>query len=110
MTQHTLSTLLSGLKSWRQAKSPAIRSLEDAIKADLENQVCAYFEEKYQLKTSARVSQIECTDPSCPGFETIILIMNTHMKTQAFKIKKPLQDVTQTDIEIALGDFKTAMD
>lgn len=106
MAEHKFSTLLSGLKSWRKSKDPAISSQEKAIKLAFSQHISAHLEQNHNLKADIRISQIECTDIHCPGLETIILIMSECIKTQALKIKKPLEEVTIDDINEALIDFK----
>ncbi len=48
------------------------------------------------------VNEIDCNDPGCPGIETIILIMPANKKTVAYKIQKPIEDITQEDVITAL--------
>jgi hypothetical protein len=48
------------------------------------------------------VSEIACTDPACPGTETVILIMVPGKKTAATKVPKPLDSVTEDDVRDAL--------
>jgi hypothetical protein len=43
------------------------------------------------------VSEIICTDPGCPGTETVILIMRPGHATVAAKLAKAIVDVTETD-------------
>jgi tetrahydromethanopterin S-methyltransferase subunit A len=43
------------------------------------------------------VSEIICTDPGCPGTETVILIMQPGQATKAAKVAKPISEVTQSD-------------
>ena len=52
--------------------------------------------------TVLKVNEIVCADPACPGFETVILVMEAGQRTYARKIAKPLGDVTQADIVQAL--------
>lgn len=52
--------------------------------------------------TAFAVNEIACTDPACPGIETIILVMEPGVKTRACKIAKGLSDVTQEDVAAAL--------
>lgn len=54
-------------------------------------------------ETAFAVNEIACADPSCPGIETVILVMEPGVKTRAFKIPKPLDDVTEQDVRAALG-------
>jgi hypothetical protein len=49
------------------------------------------------------VNEIVCLDPSCPGTETVILIMHRRRKTRAAKIGKPLDEVTRDDVAQALA-------
>jgi len=53
--------------------------------------------------TAFTVNEIACTDPACPGIETVILIMEPGAKTRACKISKPLDEVMEQDIVEALG-------
>jgi hypothetical protein len=48
------------------------------------------------------VSEIICTDPGCPGTETVILVMAPLKKTAACKIAKIACDVTDDDVRDAL--------
>ncbi|MCB8822447.1 hypothetical protein [Microvirga rosea] len=54
-------------------------------------------------ETAFAVNEIACTDPACPGIETVILVMEPGVKTRAYKISKPLDQVTEQDIAVALG-------
>ncbi|WP_245416143.1 hypothetical protein [Microvirga sp. 17 mud 1-3] len=53
--------------------------------------------------TAFAVNEIACTDPACPGIETVILIIEPGAKTRACKIPKPLDEVMEQDIVEALG-------
>lgn len=48
------------------------------------------------------VSEIECLDPSCPGTETVILVMAPGLRTRAAKIAGPIPEVTEQDVRSAL--------
>lgn len=48
------------------------------------------------------ISEVECPDPACPGFETFILVMREGEATQAVKVKKPLAEVSEADVREAL--------
>lgn len=48
------------------------------------------------------ISEVECPDPACPGFETFILVMRQGEATQAVKVKKPLAEVSAADVREAL--------
>ena len=52
--------------------------------------------------TALAVNEIVCTDPSCPGTETIVLVMQPGRKTRAYKVAKMLEEVTEQDIREAL--------
>ncbi len=53
--------------------------------------------------TALVVNEIACTDPDCPGTETVILIMEPGRRTRACKIPKLLDEVTEQDVRGALG-------
>lgn len=53
--------------------------------------------------TAFVVNEIACTDPACPGIETVILVMEPGVRTRACKISKPLDQVSEQDIVGALG-------
>lgn len=44
------------------------------------------------------ISEIDCGDPACPGIETIILVMREGEATQAVKIRKTMEDITEEDV------------
>jgi hypothetical protein len=52
--------------------------------------------------TAFAVNEIACTDPGCPGIETVILVMEPGQKTRALKVAKPLNAVMEQDILKAL--------
>ena len=47
------------------------------------------------------VNEINCTDPACPGTETVILLMVPGERTRALKVTKPLEEVGEADIREA---------
>lgn len=51
---------------------------------------------------SLAVNEIACTDPACPGTETVILVMEPGRKTRALKVAKPIEEVTEQDLRAAL--------
>lgn len=53
--------------------------------------------------TALAVNEIVCTDPSCPGTETVVLVMQPGRRTWACKVAKPLQDVTEQELRAALA-------
>lgn len=54
----------------------------------------------YASRPDARfsVNEIICRDPSCPGAETIILVMIPGLKTLALKITGAMADVGEQDV------------
>ena len=54
--------------------------------------------------TAFAVNEIACTDPACPGIETVILVMEPGRKTRALKIAKPLDAVAEEDIRSVASD------
>jgi hypothetical protein len=48
------------------------------------------------------VNEIVCTDPSCPGTETVILVMIPGQRTRACKLPMALDAVTEPDLRAAL--------
>ena len=53
-------------------------------------------------ETAFAVNEIACTDPACPGIETVILIMAPGEKTRAAKVSKAAEAVTEQDVRGAL--------
>lgn len=53
-------------------------------------------------ETTLAVNEIACTDPACPAIETVILVMEPGRKTLAFKVGKPIEEVTEQDVGAAL--------
>ncbi len=49
------------------------------------------------------VSEIACTDPACPGLETVILVMRPGERTVAYKARGSALVQTRRDIEKALA-------
>ena len=52
---------------------------------------------------SVSVNEILCTDPACPDLETILLVMAPGRPTRAVKIRKPMTEVTDADLDAALA-------
>ena len=48
------------------------------------------------------ISEIDCGDPACPGLETILLVMREGEATQAVKIRKPMDEITESDVREAV--------
>ncbi len=53
--------------------------------------------------TVLTVSEIACPDPSCPGDETVILVMAPGARTRAVKILRALAEVTEDEVRAALA-------
>jgi hypothetical protein len=53
--------------------------------------------------TVVSVSERDCGDPGCVGTRTIVLMMHPGRATEAVKIDKPLEQVTQSDLADALA-------
>ena len=51
--------------------------------------------------TAFAVNEIACTDPACPGIETVILVMEPGRKTRALKVASALDTVTEADVRAA---------
>lgn len=45
-----------------------------------------------------KVNEVLCPDPSCPGYETVILLMQAGRRTRAVKVAKPVAEVTRADV------------
>ena len=53
--------------------------------------------------TVVSISERDCGDPGCGGARTIVLVMHPRRPTEAVKIDKPLEQVTQSDLADALA-------
>lgn len=51
------------------------------------------------------VNEIVCTDPTCPGTETVMLIMVPGQKTRAAKVEAELTEVTEAQVIEALANL-----
>ena len=49
------------------------------------------------------VNEIICADPSCPGTETVILVMTPGEKTRAFKLPMAMAEATEPALREAFG-------
>lgn len=49
------------------------------------------------------VNEILCADPSCPGTETVILVMNPGEKTRAYKAQLPMAELGGQALAAVLG-------
>ena len=57
----------------------------------------------YGLDMAMSVSEIVCTDPSCPGTETVVLLFPPGETTRAIKIAGALDALSEADGAAALG-------
>lgn len=48
------------------------------------------------------ISEIDCGDPACPGLETFFLVMRPGEATQAAKVKKPIEEILEAEVQEAL--------
>jgi hypothetical protein len=53
-------------------------------------------------ETIVTIIERDCGDPPCGGARTIVLIMHARRPTEAFKIDKPIEQITQKDLYTAL--------
>jgi hypothetical protein len=53
--------------------------------------------------TVISANEIICADPSCPGTETVILIMEPGRATRALKVSLAAEEVTREDIAAAVA-------
>lgn len=86
-----LSSLLSRFKSSRPDPESVAR-------------VKAWTREALGLDDDAvlTVNEIACTDPACPGLETVILVMRPGAPTQAYKARGSIVVQTRPAIRTAL--------
>ena len=55
-------------------------------------------------RIKAWVREIACTDPACPGLETVILVMRPDAPTRAVKARGSILVQTRPDIVRALAE------
>lgn len=55
-------------------------------------------------ETRFSINEIICRDPSCPGTETVILVMAPGAKTRAIKIAAAMADVTEQGVRDAVAE------
>jgi len=53
--------------------------------------------------TAVSVNEHDCDEPGCCGARTIVLVMRPKRPTEAVRIDKPLEQVTQADLSEALA-------
>ncbi|MFC7398640.1 hypothetical protein ACFQU1_15680 [Chelatococcus sp. GCM10030263] len=54
-------------------------------------------------ETVVSANEIICADPSCPGAETVILLMEPGRATRALKVSLAAEEVTRDDIAAAIA-------
>ncbi|MCC5978334.1 MAG: hypothetical protein JJU21_09760 [Salinarimonas sp.] len=54
--------------------------------------------------TIVKVNEINCTDPACPGQETVVLIMEPGARTRAVKVRAPIEDVDESALQAAVTE------
>jgi hypothetical protein len=45
------------------------------------------------------VSELQCREEGCPPIETVIAVMETGKEKRMFKIHKPIDELTQNEVE-----------
>jgi hypothetical protein len=60
--------------------------------------------------TAVSVSEHDCGEPGCCGARTIVLVMRPKRPTEAVRINKPLEQVTQADLSDALAPLVARAD
>jgi hypothetical protein len=58
-------------------------------------------------ETVVSISERDCGDPGCGGARTIVFVMHPRRPTEAVRIGKPLEQVTQADLSDALAPLAT---
>lgn len=58
---------------------------------------------RFEESVVVKVNEIVCSDPACPGTETVILVMVPGHPAYAVKIARPVAEVTQADVAQAVA-------
>jgi hypothetical protein len=53
-------------------------------------------------EATVTISEIQCGDPSCPGNETVVLVMRPGQRARAYRVPAPLAEVEAEDVAAAL--------
>ena len=53
------------------------------------------------------VSELRCADADCPDVETVIAVLDAPGRRRAYKILKPLAEVTRDDLGAAMPQLTT---
>ncbi len=61
---------------------------------------------KVEPETAIMVKQVECHDPSCPGIETVVALLE-YRRIQTFKLAMPISALQEHDLMEAIrcGNF-----
>jgi hypothetical protein len=81
------------------------RGARPTPEAEVSGRVKAWLASALELPpdTAVTVSEIVCLDPSCPGTETVMLVMRHGEKTRAYKVGRAMDEVTEQDVREALS-------
>jgi hypothetical protein len=84
------------LSAGNSRPSPAVRAHTDDVKR--------WFREGLGLGDDAAitVSEVDCKDPGCPGFETVIAVFAEGQPSRTFKIFLPILEIGQPRVERAI--------
>lgn len=93
--------MLRGLFAKRTARLAAERDAADRVKA----LVRGILDEPDLALT---VSEVECLDPSCPGLETVILLLRPGTRTRAVKVPGAMAEVLETTLRSRLATGEPA--
>lgn len=85
-----------GLFARKDRRSPAERDAADRVRAIVVGRL------GLPDGSTVTVSEIDCADPACPGTETVILVCQPRGRTVAYKVGRPLCEVTEQDLHEAL--------
>ncbi len=99
MTQAKSATDKQGASLWSFGRKP--NSPDDTARV----KALVHAALGYNPDIGISVSEIICTDPGCPGTETVILVMAPLKKTAACKIARIASEVTDDDVRDALKNL-----
>ena len=77
--------------------APEERAQAEAVKA-LVREILRLSED-----VTVSVSEIQCGDASCPGTETVILVLQKGVKTRAYRVQAPLMEMGRAAVERVLA-------
>jgi hypothetical protein len=81
---------MKALSLFRRPDNPALAPLKSMVRAVL----------SLSEDVTVTAQEITCTDPACPGLETIILLLAPGQKTKALKFSGPMVEITENDLRI----------